>query len=253
MNRSIRGFSLIELMVAAALTLLFMSLITALVINVTRVSTEVEQAGEIFENAQYTIGLLQDEIRLSGFYKQLEAVIPNSAVTRPELCRQMTAADIDYVLLYPVDGINNTSSGQRLCGRDNLMPQSDGLLLRRAVLPTISNQEQPQKWQQTIFYLSRDRSLKYRRFVDDKHKPSEPLVEGVDNFQLMYGLRSTGQATAAIEFVDLPNSEAQWRRLVAIRFYLFLSAGRGEARGVFTGISRLNNIAPKVVEFDVAI
>lgn len=248
-NRGSRGFSLIELLVAAALTLMFMSLVTTLVVNVTRISNQVEQAGEIFENAQYVIGLLQNEIRLSGFYSQRGAVNPG-AVGRPEICEQMTDGDIDYVLLYPVDGINDATSGQRLCGGDTLMPQSDVLLLRWAVLPMITNQG---LWQQTIIYLSEDRSLKYRRFVNGYYKPSEPLVEGVNNFQLMYGLRSAGQTGSTVEFVDLPSSETQWRRLVAIRFYLFLSASRGEARGVFTGISRLDNIAPKVVEFDIAI
>ncbi len=252
MNRVSRGFSLIELLVASVLTLLFITLMTTLVVNVFRVSSGVQQAGEIFENAQYGMGLLQDEVRLSGFYKQLGAVTL-SGIDRPQLCEQMTDADLDHVFLYPVEGINNSSSGQRLCGRDALMPLSDVLLLRRAKLPARSDQEQEMEWQQTIFYLSEDKSLKYRRFVEGKHQPAEPLIEGVDNFQLMYGFRSAGQTGTTIQFVDFPNSETQWRQLVAIRFYLFLSAGRGEARGVFTGISRLNNVAPKVVEFDVAI
>ena len=52
-DKSSRGYSLIELMVAATLGVFLTSSVVAVVMNAWQLSTRIEQAGEIIENAQY--------------------------------------------------------------------------------------------------------------------------------------------------------------------------------------------------------
>ena len=271
--RSAKGFSLIELMLAVVLTTLFISSITGLALGISRVSSQIEQTGEIVENAQYLTRLMKRELSLVGFYGVSNPLA--FGLKRPDICAGLSAMPIEQALLYPVDGINNVAEGVRLCEGDMIMPDSDVLVLRQGLLPSQRDPEQVTEWQQTIYYLSADKSFKRRRLIKGSFKRSVPLAEGVDDFQLEYGLRKIRPQGVKTEFVGLPSTEQEWSQLVAIRFHLLLSSTapspRGHAsqiyhyatqsnqlyddkqRDLFTGISQLNNLAPKVVELDSAL
>ena len=126
-------------------------------------------------------------------------------------------------------------------------------------------------WQQTVYYVSHDNVFKRRRFLKGRYAPAEPLAEGVMDFQLMYGIYNNQRRT---EFLGFPASNQQWQDLRAVRFY-FLLASTGQLAGgsshrvfhyagktqqvpddreydLLTGISMLNNMAPKIVEFNLA-
>ena len=311
------GYSLVELMVAATLGVLLISSVMAVVINASQVSSRVEQAGEIFENAQYLTRLLKRELRLAGFYGDLDYSLDTGA-KKPDICIEINAEDIVSALSYPIDGMQAVAEGERLCGRDLLLPGSDVLLLRRSLLAThspssrlkpkqhyiqtaldkfvlsrgansadfsltqgLSSEPAPVRaWQQTLYYVSADNTFKRRRFLEGRYASSEPLVEGVDDFQIEYGLGYASQGDAdgqqiEIKFVEFPVTELQWQQLVAVRFYLLLSsteqssgdythkvfnyAGKtteifdNRQHDLFSGISRLKNISPKIVEFDIEI
>ena len=51
-------------------------------------------------------------------------------------------------------------------------------------------------WHQTIYYVSADNTFKRRRFYRGKLSPSEPLAEGNDDFQLVYGIDRSGNGIA---------------------------------------------------------
>ena len=283
-SKHLQGYSLIELMVAAALGLMLMALVVAAVTSATAISGRISQAGEVFENAQYLTRLLKDELSLAGFYGHFDGPV-NYSDKKPDICKKISNRDIVNMLPYPIDGINDVASGDQLCGMDQLLAGSDVLLVRRSLLPeylSISELKSKQHWSvkdwhQTIFYLSADNNFKRRRFLKGKYTPAEPLVEGVIDFQLQYGIRSSsldsGEQVFKTEFVEFPSSNNQWQQLVAIRFYLLLSStdessGDGSRRllnylgkqkqvsdnrqyDLFSGIARLKNISPVMVEFDV--
>jgi hypothetical protein len=271
--RSAKGFSLIELMLAVVLTTLFISSITGLALGISRVSSQIEQTGEIVENAQYLIRLMKRELSLVGFYGASNPLA--FGLKRPDICAGLSAMPIEQALLYPVDGINNVAEGVRLCEGDMIMSESDVLALRQGLLPSQRDPEQVTDWQQTIYYLSANKSFKRKRIIKGSSKRSVPLAEGVEDFQLEYAIGNPNLQGVQIKFVGLPRDEQEWSQLVAIRFHLLLSSTSASSGGgtgktyyyakkskqlyankqydLFTGISQLNNLAPKVVELDSAM
>ena len=108
MNKLIRGFSLIEVMIAGALALLFALSISDLIIDVFRVSMITQQKGEVAENAQYLIRLLKQDAQMAGFFGN--KALDSETVQRPNICSSPSEFSIQRALLYPVDGINNSST-----------------------------------------------------------------------------------------------------------------------------------------------
>jgi len=311
-----RGYSLVELMIAAALGLLLVSLVVAAVTNAIAISSRIGQAGELFENAQYLTRLLKYELSMAGFYGGVDYPV-NTSIEKPHICNKISDGNIANTLSYPIDGINAVASGGRLCGKDLLLPGSDVLLVRRSLLAEYSPRSRLKSkqhyiqtstdnfvlslgskpadfyltnednseflpvriWQQTIYYLSADNNFKRRRFLKGKYTRAEPLVEGVIDFQLLYGIapssREGGDPSVEAEFVEFPTSKRQWQQLVAIRFYLLLSSteqssGDGNPKllnylgkekqvfdnrqyDLFSGMARLKNISPVIMEFDIEI
>ena len=278
MNKGFRGFSLIELMLAATLALLLVLSISDLLLSIFRVSQGTQQKAEVAENAHYLLGLLKHDIQMAGFYGNLDL---STTIQRPDICSMPSKLSIQQALRYPVDGINNASINQRLCGHQIILPGSDILLLRQGLLSSQSMSEQLSAWKQTIYYVAEDRSFKRRRYIEDPDDPkkpkniTEPIIEGVDDFQVEYGIRYIQQQGISIEFIELPLNEQQWSQLVAIRVYLLLSSTTqspqnhtfktyrygnkaielqdNKYRGLFTGLSIINNLDPKIVVFDIEI
>jgi len=233
MGSRVQGFSLIELMVALGLGLFLIALVLNTTSTVFRSGRNIEQAGEVAETSSYLSDLLTTELRLAGYFGQLEYLADASA-TMPDICSGPSLVGTDSAMAFPLQGLNNVSAGQRLCGGDLLMPGSDVLLIRRAEShsqqpgsPLIDTQHYIQAvpnqwvmalgadsanfnlvqadgvspapiraWHQTVYYLSADHTFKRRRFNRGSLGPSEPLAESVDDFQLLYGIDRSGNGVA---------------------------------------------------------
>ena len=185
----------------------------------------------------------------------------------PDICAGPLAAGPNNAIAFPVQGLGNISAGQRLCGGDQLLEGSDVLLIRRAgtstetlggkltaaqhyiqatpsefIVAAGANQSSlnlyqangvtaapVRAWHQTIYYVSADNTFKRRRFYRGKLSPSEPLAEGIDDFQLVYGIDRSGNGIANAQnqqpaFVDMPGSPQDWANTVAVEFYLLISS-----------------------------
>ena len=265
-------------MLAAALALLLVLSISDLLLSIFRVSQGTQQQAEVAENAQYLLSLLKHDIQMAGFNGNVN--LP-ATIQRPDICSIPSKLSIQQALTYPVDGINNVYIKQRLCGGQIVLAESDILLLRQGLLSSQAMPEQLSAWKQTIYFVAEDRSFKRRRYIEDPDDPkkpkniTEPIIEGVDDFQVEYGIRYIDQQEVTTEFIELPLSEQQWSQLVAIRVYLLLSSTTqspqnhifqtyrygnkaielqdNKHRGLFTGLSIINNLDPKIVVFDIEI
>jgi len=69
----VAGFSLIELMVAAAVTVFVILAVTALFTNNSMARKEIDSAGQQIENGRYAMELLRDDVRLAGYYGEFVA------------------------------------------------------------------------------------------------------------------------------------------------------------------------------------
>lgn len=260
------GFSLIELIVSLGLGLFLIAIMINSTSAVLRSGRTVEQTGEVAETSRYLSNLLNTELRLAGFFGQIEYRTDSSALL-PDICAGPLAAGPNNAIAFPVQGLGNISAGQRLCGGDQLLEGSDVLLIRRAgtstetlggnltaaqhyiqatpsefIVAAGANQSSlnlyqangvtaapVRAWHQTIYYVSADNTFKRRRFYRGKLSPSEPLAEGIDDFQLVYGIDRSGNGIANAQnqqpaFVDMPGSPQDWANTVAVEFYLLISS-----------------------------
>ncbi|MDB9951879.1 PilW family protein [Porticoccaceae bacterium] len=262
------GVSLIELMIAVLLSIFLSTAIVDVALTASRVNRQVQLSSEVIENGRYLTQLLNRELGLAGFYGWLKMPLSNSnSNNRPDFCTEISTADLSEALNFAVEGLDDAAKDERLCSGDALLVGSDLLVIRRThtdffnstiglldkqhyiqangdafVLELGTNNEafnQTQKdgitaapiraFIQTIYYVAADNVFKRRRLLKGKYAPAEPLVEGVDDFQVEYGIDRSGNGLAnadgaKLAYVERPISAQEWASVVSIRYYLLLSS-----------------------------
>ena len=66
-----RGFSIIEFMIALTLSLIVLAALTAAFVSNSRSRTEIERANEQVESGRYALQILTDDLEVAGFYSHL--------------------------------------------------------------------------------------------------------------------------------------------------------------------------------------
>ena len=295
---------MVELLIAVALALVLSTGIISAALQGTNLSRQLRLGNEVLEAGRYLVSTIDREISLAGFYGPLDLVIQGQ-LPKPDMCTADGA-----VMQYPVDGLNNVTEGYRLCGGEALLANTDSLLIRRAAIPAlvpgsplISEQYYIQVqgnqyiraigadagafslrqrdgitaspirvWSQSLYYVSADHVLKRRRVIKGRYSKSEPLAEGVDDLQILYGIDRSGDGVvggqgARPAFVSTPQNADEWQNIVAIKYYLLLSSNESgsamsdqtvysyadktdisfndhKKRKLFYGFSRLRNTVP---------
>ena len=102
-----RGFSLIELMVGIALGLLVVAGVGTIFANNYRTRSETEKTNLQIENGRYATQLLTDEMRMAGYYGELDPTSVTTPAALPDPCD--TASLISSVAL-PVQGVDNAAA-----------------------------------------------------------------------------------------------------------------------------------------------
>ena len=305
-QKSMIGVSLIELMIAVLLSIFLSTAIVDVTLTASRVNRQVQLSSEMIENGRYLTQLLNTELGLAGFYGWL--TIPLSQSNKlPAFCTEISTADLNEALSFAVQGLDDAGKDETLCSGDTLLADSDLLVIRRTrtdffnstiglldkqhymqangdafILELGANDEafnQTQKdgittapiraFTQTIYYIAADNVFKRRRLLNGKYAPAEPLVEGVDDFQVEYGIDRSGNGLANADgvkpaYVELPASAQQWAGVVSIRYHLLLSStdpapgvddvkrytyadkvdvrfADAKVRRLFTGVTQLSN------------
>ena len=257
-----RGFTMIELIISSALSVIILASMTIILTKTIWIVEEVKAASEIVENAQFLTKLISRELKLAGFYggfyKQR-----NSSLLAPDICDSVDKKYIQRAVPFSIVTINNVGKELRACGGELVRAASDILLIRRSLVskqipPTGLNKEKfyvqvapdgfeadrgdkPEAfilqlngqtapvrvWQQTIYYVSKDNVFKRRRFMNGQYSRSEPLAQGVDDFQVEFSVKMPGGCNSSQSF-STPVSQVQHQQITAVRFYLLLrSSGQG--------------------------
>jgi type IV pilus assembly protein PilW len=233
-----QGYTLIELMIAAALSIFIVSILNSTLVKTAKFMEEIKAAGNLLQTGQYLVSFLGNEVSMAGFYGEFDRLAHLGSATPvsvpPEICQKLNRPNITQAMPYAVSGKNNVAKGYRICGSDRVKPGTDVLLVRRvsgqqlnaksklklgefyvhsladnfdilwgsgSIPPTEINTVSIRQWQQTIYYLSVDNVFKRRRYLKGRYAPAEPLAEGVYDFQLEYGLSQA----AALEDCILSN------------------------------------------------
>ena len=303
------GFSMVELLIAVALGILLSWAILDVTLTSTRTAREVELTSETVENGRYLSQLLKNEIRLAGFYGRLENY-SSGAAAQPDECVDLASADLINGMSFPLFGVDGVAPGFTTCNGDTLLTGSDALLIRRAntdfvtstaglnanqhylqasikamVLDTGTNSANfsllekdsvtlapIREYHQDIYYVDDANVFKRLRLVNGAYT-SEPMVEGVDDFQLVYGIDRSGDGIPNADggnaaFVELPASAEEWEDVVSVKIFLVLSStnpapGLNDAktysyadkagvtfadskkRRLFSSVARLTNVSIK--------
>lgn len=92
--RSVRGFSLVELMIALGLGLLIMTALTGLFVSTSRTNQEMARTNSQMENARFALSLLKDDLVHGGYWG---GFIPDF----DDLTNQATSAPTDTPSIVP--------------------------------------------------------------------------------------------------------------------------------------------------------
>ena len=248
------GFTLIELMISLALGVAISWVVLDISLNAIRNSRDIIATGDVIAKGGYLGDLLKREIKHAGFYGRITSanvvLSPNSPQT--DWC---TVTPTKRHLTTPVFGLNNKTS---LCTDTGLLVDSDVLMIRRAstaVAPSLlvaaqhyiqSNFDDVilatgvaanftltgmdgttlapiHEFYQDVYYVDSDKNFKRRRLVNGKNE-DEPLIEGVDDFQVQYGI-DTDADNIADTFTTTPlsNDYSGWQNVKTVTVSLLIS------------------------------
>jgi len=258
------GFSIVELMIAVALGIILSWAILDVTLNSSRTSRQVELTSEMVENGRYLTTLLRSELQLAGFFGRLENY-SSGATAQPDKCTGISTANLINGMTFPLWGADDVSAGTTTCNGDVLLTGSDVLLIRRAntnavnstagldnaqhylqetitasVLDTGANSgnfilteadgsvANIREYHQAIYYVNDNNEFNRLNLINGAYAV-ERLVEGVDDFQLVYGIDRSGDGIANADggnaaYVELPSSAAEWENVVSVKVFLLLSS-----------------------------
>lgn len=131
--RSMSGISIVELMVGVTLGLLVLAGLASLFASSSTARTEMERNSRQIENGRFALDVLADELRLAGFYGELDpsALAPLGAFPNP-CANELTPAQWAEALPMPLQGYDESLGFTQGCRPADIKPGSDVLFLRRA-------------------------------------------------------------------------------------------------------------------------
>lgn len=143
MRSHIKGFSLVELMVAMTIGLIISVALAGLFVNSSANRSELERNTRQIENGRYAMNLLEQEIAHAGYFGRQGMLEPPAAIPNP--C-STSLADIRNGMRVPIQGFVGDTASPLAC-LANYKANTDVLVLRRAdTIPTAVADLDPNKY-----------------------------------------------------------------------------------------------------------
>ncbi|HSL72507.1 MAG TPA: PilW family protein, partial [Longimicrobiales bacterium] len=126
------GLSLIELMISVTLGLLILSGVLVVFVNTSAARNEVERTSRQIENGRYASELLTEDLRLAGFYGELNVpALPVPGALPGDPC-SLTPSDWRAWIPIHLQGYDDAGFVSANCTLPNLRANTDVLVVRRA-------------------------------------------------------------------------------------------------------------------------
>jgi type IV pilus assembly protein PilW len=274
-----KGFSLVELMVSVTLGLIVLSAVLIVFANASASRNEVERTTRQIENGRYASELLSDDIRLAGFYGEVDLATVAAPGALPADPCSVAAADWNAWMRIHIQGFDVAGFTSANCALPNQKAGTDVLVIRRARTCTANATTctpdvtagtpylqasacgtqatkyaldiQPasgsgafsmqtktcsagtlapkREYYVHIYFVATENgrgdnvpTLKRLELVRDSSGAAPrfdvvPLVEGIENLQLMYGV-DTNADGAPDEYVSDPTSVGRWMDVMTVQF-----------------------------------
>lgn len=126
---SIAGVSLIELMIAVTLGLIVLGALATLFANTSASRNELERTSRQIENGRFAMEILSEDIRLAGFYGELDVRAVATPGALPDPC-STTDTDWNSAIRVPLQAYDN-AVGVPACLPGNVKANTDVLVVRR--------------------------------------------------------------------------------------------------------------------------
>lgn len=133
-RRRQKGLSIIELMVSITLGLMILSGVLVVFVNTSAARNEVEKTARQIENGRYASELLTEDLRLAGFYGELDVGNLPTAVPLPGDPCSITPADWRNWIPFHLQGFDEADFASAVtgCAFTNRKADTDVLVVRRA-------------------------------------------------------------------------------------------------------------------------
>lgn len=130
-DRSMAGFSLVELMVSITLGLLILAGMLSVFANNSRSRDELQRAERQVENGRYAMKVLGDDIQLAGYWAEFNIQVAGLSIptTLPDPCAT-SVTSLNSVLTVPLQGYDNPAVSPTCIGTD-VRPNTDIIVIRR--------------------------------------------------------------------------------------------------------------------------
>jgi type IV pilus assembly protein PilW len=124
-----KGFSLVELMISTAIGLMLVATVLLVFAHASSARSELERNSRQFENGRYAVELLSNDLRLAGYYGEVDVGSLAAPAAMPDPCStdpaQWAAAMPIHVQGY------DAASGAPACMPADAKPDTDILVVRR--------------------------------------------------------------------------------------------------------------------------
>ncbi|MGH8700025.1 MAG: PilW family protein [Burkholderiales bacterium] len=124
------GFSLIELMVSMTIGLMLLATLLVVFANASSARGELERSSRQIENGRYAVELLSDDLRVAGFFGEINVGALAAPAVLPDPCSTV-AADWAAAMPVHVQGYDE-GFGAPACIPADIKPNTDILVVRRA-------------------------------------------------------------------------------------------------------------------------
>ena len=126
------GLSLIELMISMTLGLIILSGVLVVFVNTSTARNEVEKTSRQIENGRYASELLTEDIRLAGFYGELNVGSLSAPAALPTNPCSLAVADWKSWMPVHLQGYDESGFTSANCTLTNRKANTDVLVVRRA-------------------------------------------------------------------------------------------------------------------------
>ncbi len=240
------GLTLIELMISMTLGLMVMAAATALLLSAKTGYLAQGDEGLIQDSGRYALEQIARAVRQAAYenWDAAQAPLLVDASTSPNISGRdagrlkSTSAGIDPPLLKPVNG-SDILAVRFFGAADGSMLNCAGFAV--AAPAAGASADDSRGW--SIFYVAEDGHgvpQLYCKYQGKKAWQAQSIAEGVESFQVLYGLDSDGDglanrflAATALDAMDAAlvpankNSKTAWKKVVAVKVALLLRGNHG--------------------------
>jgi type IV pilus assembly protein PilW len=130
---AMRGFSLVEFMVAMAVGLVVLAVVVALFSSMTRSSAALTNASQEIQNGSYAMRFLADDLRHAGYYGGAYSPLASALAALPDPCETSDMVALRAALTLSVQGYDAPAAAPLTCiPAADFVPGTDVLVVRRA-------------------------------------------------------------------------------------------------------------------------